>query len=241
MPMTVYVDGSGMHDGSGVLTLSAFAMDSELIEPFNRDWNGKLSRYGLAALHMRELNQSVSGSGELVGMLIEVMSRFSREFMYVRTCSVVMTDYKEAKLRRAHIEPAELLCVDVCLGGLSIPETDDGKDDVIEVRFDRNEPFQRYMHDAWRKGRKGPRAQQGWPRQVRDIQTADAKTTPGLQVADLFAWVLNRQERCLDQLHLAFISFMTVRHLAYRCAGAPDFKPRRCTWSSSGRLVCVVW
>jgi hypothetical protein len=108
MPMTVYVDGSGMHDGSDVLTLSAFAMDSELIEPFNRDWN----------------------------------------------------------------------------------------------------------------------------------ETADSKTTPGLQVADLFAWLLNRQERCLDQLHLAFISFMTVRHLAYRCAGAPDFKPKRCTWSSSGRLVC---
>ena len=38
-------------------------------------------------------------------------------------------------------------------------------------------------------------------------------------------------------VHLASISFMTVRHLAYRCTGAPDFKPRRRTWSSSGRLL----
>lgn len=238
MPMTVYVDGSGTHDDSDILTLATCVMDSELIEAFNGAWNQELQRFGLEALHLRTLNRSASGANQLIGELIKVLSRFSQEFLYVRTCSVVIADYREAKLRSASLKPAELLCVDVCLGGLSIPEKDGGKDDVITVQFDRGEPFQRYMHEAWRNGRKGPRSSQGWPRQVQDIQTANSATTPGLQVADLLAWALNRQERCLDQSNLAFISFMTMRHVAYRCGGNPDFEPRRCTWSTSGRLVC---
>jgi hypothetical protein len=238
VPMTVYVDGSGTHGPSDVLTLAACVMDSELIEPFNGAWNHKLERHGVAALHMRTLKQSASGTKQLISELIEVLNRFSQEFLYMRTCSVVMTDYKEAKLRTASLKPAELLCVDVCLGGLSIPETDGGKADVITVQFDRGEPFQRYMHEAWRNGRKGPRSRQGWPRQVHDIQTANSATTPGLQVADLCAWALSRQERCLDQHHLAFASLMTMRHVAYRCCGNPDFGPRRCTWDISGGLVC---
>jgi hypothetical protein len=211
-------------------------MDSALIEPFNQNWNQTLRQHGMAALHMRTLNQSAARNNQLVNELTEVLGRFSQEFLYLRTCNVVMTDYKEAKIRTASLKPAELLCVDVCLGGLSIPKPDGGKDDVITVQFDRGEPFQRYMHEAWRNGRKGP--QQGWPRQVQDIRTANSVDTPGLQVADLFAWAFNRQERWLDQLHLAFISFITLRNAAYRYSGNPDFEPRRCTWSTSGRLVC---
>jgi hypothetical protein len=237
MPITAYVDGSGMHDGSDILTLAAYVVDSGLIEPFSLEWNKALAANGLTALHMRTLDQSASGTQRTICDLLNVLSGFSQEFQYLRTCSVIMTDYREAKLRAASLKPAELLCVDFCLGGLSIPGADQGKDDVIIVQFDRGEPFRRYMYGVWQDGRKGQ--VRGWPQQVKDIQTADSGMTPGLQAADLFAWALNRQDRRLDQPQLAWASSMTMRRNAYcRFDGNPDFGQSRCTWSSSGRLVC---
>ncbi len=236
MPITVYVDGSGMHDDSDILTLAAYVMESRVIEPFNQRWSATLKLHKMTALHMRQLDLSAGGTGPLICDLLNVLSGFSQEFQYLRTCSIVMEDYKKATLGTDSMKPAQLLCVDFCVGGLSIPKEDLGKHDVVTMKFDQGEPFQNYVYRVWQEGRKG--SQGGWPRQVQEIQPANSALTPGLQVADLFAWALNRQNRRLDQPLLASASFLAMRHAACSYRGDPDFAPRRCSWSTSGRLVC---
>jgi hypothetical protein len=210
-------------------------MESGVIEPFNQRWNATLKRHKMTALHMRQLDLSASGTGPLICDLLNVLSGFSQEFQYLRTCSIVMADYKKATLGTDSMKPARL-CVDFCVGGLSIPTEDLGKHDVITMKFDQGEPFRKHVYRVWQEGRKSPAG--GWPRQVREIQPANSALTPGLQVADLFAWALNRQDRRLDQPLLASASFLTMRHEACTYRGNPDFGPRRCSWSTSGRLVC---
>lgn len=240
MPMTVYADGSGTHGDSEILTLAVCVMASEVIEPFMELWNGTLARHGLTELHMRKFDWSFSGmptdAQQIICDILNAISRFSRDFLYLRSCSVVKADYKEAKRKTASLKPAEHLCVDFCLGGLSTPAEDQGKDNTITVQFDRGEPFQRCMERVWNRQRKNPKG--GWARQVQDIQKVNATGNPGIQVADLFAWAINRQQRCQDQPQLAFASFMSIRHAACRYSGNPNFGIKACTWSSSGELVC---
>ena len=101
----------------------------------------------------------------------------------------------------------ELLCVDFCLGGLTVPVADSDKGDAVKIYFDRNEPFIRLMRPFWEQAHKDPKS--GWPRQVKEIETERDKH-PGLQAADLFAWTVRRHLLRNDQPLLAF-SFMSVR------------------------------
>jgi len=239
MPMTAYVDGSGTHRDSEILTLAVCVMASEVITPFTELWNGTLARHGLSELHMRKFERSNGMPTDTVQTICDILNaigRFSRDFLYLRSCSVVKADYENARRTVASIKPLEHLCVDFCLGGLSIPTEDLGKSNTITVQFDRGEPFHRSFERVWNRQRKNPTA--GWPRQVRDTQQVNATRNPGIQMADLFAWAINRQQRRQDQPLLAFASFISIRHASCRYSGNPDFRIRACTWSSSGELVC---
>src|ERR1017187_1308451 len=111
MPMTVYADGSGTHGDSEILTLAVCVMASEVIEPFMDLWNGTLARHGLTELHMRKFDWSFSGmptdAQQIICDILNAISRFSRDFLYLRSCSVVKADYKEAKRKTASLKPAE--------------------------------------------------------------------------------------------------------------------------------------
>jgi hypothetical protein len=241
MPITAYVDGSGMDGSSGILALAVCVMDSNSIEPFNQRWNAVLDRYSLKALHMREIGAQ-RRSDQLWGMLrdlIKVVSQSAADFLYLRTCCVVMADYKGAKqVMGASLRTPEELCVDFCLGGLSIPAEDLAKDNTVTVKFDNNEPFLRCMDRVWRKARKNP--QSGWPHQVQDIQSASALGNPGMQVADMFVWALNRHQ-CREDAPLLFsASFMSIRHSACIWDGNPDFAPRRALLELRSRDTCAA-
>ena len=202
MPITVYVDGSGTGD-SPVLTLAAYAMEDGLLAPFATKWNETIQRHGVQQLHMRKLGDGgdAGRSGQMICDLFNVFHNFREEFFYFRVCSVVRSDHAEA-LRTMHLlKSPELLCVDFCLGGLSIPTADADTDNSVKIYFDRNEPFMRHMRSVWEQTHR--KLESGWPRQVEKIES-ESSHHPGLQAADLFAWAVHRHLLHEDHPLLAF-------------------------------------
>jgi len=200
-------------------------MDMSLIGRFNQQWNEVLERYGVEVLHMRDVGTERSNQVErMLCDLLNAVNQFAADLLYLRTCCIVIADYNAAKQIRASMKTPEELCVDFCLGGLSISAEDIGLSGTVSVKFDQNEPFQRWMDRVWRRARKNPRA--GWPRQVQSIEKASPVGHPGMQLADMFAWALNRHQTRKDEPLLFSASFMSIRHSACRWSGDPDFAPR---------------
>jgi hypothetical protein len=50
----VYVDESGTHDGSPMLTVAGYLFEREQARKFSRDWQKVLDKYGLPAAHMTD-------------------------------------------------------------------------------------------------------------------------------------------------------------------------------------------
>lgn len=88
------------------------------------------------------------------------------------------------------IPPSPKMLMDLCFRGIGAAKEDLHQPRRIRILFDRGEPFVRHLKTAWQNGRAelGRARADGWPRQVREVETARAKDHPGLQVADLLSW-----------------------------------------------------
>lgn len=64
----VYIDESGTHDGSPVLTMSGYLFRSEQAKRFGRDWQKELDRLGLPCAHMTDC---ATGNGDYAGFTVE--------------------------------------------------------------------------------------------------------------------------------------------------------------------------
>jgi hypothetical protein len=222
MPVTAYLDGSGTHVDSEILTLSACVMADELIEVFRRRWNEALRIHGLSGLHMREVGTwPYERRAPIERDILNLLGQFSQEFFYFRICSVSLADHSAAKRGDSSLRSPEELCVDHCVGGLAIPGNDMGRRDTVLMLFDPGEKFQRCIQTIWQRSRR----MSGWPGQVCDIRCARSTEEPGLQVADLFAWATNRHLRRADRPEHA-LALMGLRARICLYNGNPDFKSR---------------
>lgn len=94
MPVTVYLDGSGTHDDSEIVTLSACAVANELIEGFRLRWNETLRVHDLSSLHMREIGTwPYDRRAPIERDIFNLLGQFSQELFYLRICSVVLADH----------------------------------------------------------------------------------------------------------------------------------------------------
>jgi hypothetical protein len=223
MPMTVYLDGSGTHDDSEILTLSACGIADHLIEPFSRRWQETLREHGLECLHMREVNGFPDERRIPIERdIFRLLGDFSQEFFYNLICSVNLADHAAAKTSESSLKPAQELCVDHCVGGIAIPTEDLGRRDTVRILFDRNETFRRHMQPFYDQSSR----REGWPRQVRHpIQTIRSCDEPGMQVADLFGWAMNRHLRCTDKPEYA-LALTGMRYRACLYDGNPNFRAK---------------
>ena len=65
--------------------------------------------------------------------------------------------------------------------------------DVMEFYFDRDEPFMQHIDDDWKSAQfRNNHPMWGL---IRTIAPVDMKLTPGVQVADLFAWARTHVDR----------------------------------------------
>jgi hypothetical protein len=81
------------------------------------------------------------------------------------------------------------MCVDYRVGGLQLTAEQLVADPrPIVLCFDRNEDFMHTINCVWLRTKK---QKKGWPSQISDIRTATRTDYP-IQVADMLAWIINR-------------------------------------------------
>ena len=126
---------------------------------------------------------------QLLTALLNVLAKVRPMGMSVYSCTVFFHAYETAKAQIPTPRKLEAMCVNHCVGGLQLKaEKLEGEPITLHLFFDRNEPFLNTVNQVWLQQKK---RKNGWPHQVRDIQFVD-DTCPGIQAADLLAWILNR-------------------------------------------------
>lgn len=200
MPLRSYYDGS--KTTALTMSLACVAADDPIWSKIEAKWEDILERYGIPYVHMKELMPLV---GPFQGwtaprrdaLLTEIVE-FFREFrpetrINIFTCSIDLVEHRKWASIRKHPAP-ERLCARMIFPMVmdwyaEFPET---ILDVMEVYFDRDEPFMAHIAEDWRT--KSIRKQHPAWDLIRTIAPADMRLTPPLQVADMMAWARNRIE-----------------------------------------------
>jgi hypothetical protein len=88
------------------------------------------------------------------------------------------------------IAKPEKICVDAAVKQMLFEGRREFKDGEVELYFDRNESFRGHVYSEWaiKKRSKKP----WWSDMVKTVAPARMEDTPGLQAADMVAWLLNR-------------------------------------------------
>jgi len=197
-----YFDGSGTTDQT--LTLAAIAGDEQVWKALEADWLVLLGRVGATYMHMREAMARVDGFERistderdwLVNALLTVVDQYQKDSgrLTLYTCAVDLVAHAEYAAKIPTLPSPARMCVRSLFPKIydwyaKFPEP---ILDVIEMYFDRNEKFMEHLDADWRD-KEFCRQHPAWDL-VRTIAPVKMKETPGVQVADLFAWARNRVE-----------------------------------------------
>ncbi|MGA2965104.1 MAG: DUF3800 domain-containing protein [Terriglobales bacterium] len=134
--------------------------------------------------------------------------------LLARSCTVLLDDWRLAKEKLPVLPSPEAMCVNFCVGGLYLPKECVDEEKPVLLFFDRNEKFMHTVRRVWerRKKRPGKFGQIGTIRQISSVHYP-------LQIADLLAWIVNRQrphvqEQFVDSLRM--MAILTVEHPSLR-------------------------
>lgn len=195
-----YFDGSEKHGKR--LTLAAVAGDEAVWAKLEADWLAFLSKHGLTYTHMKEAiarKDAFQGWPKdkrdwFLNGLITFFKLHQRDSGF-RLKAFTSTVDLEAHREFSHIPglppPARM-----CVRGI-VPKVFDWYSafpdkilDVMEFYFDRDEPFMQHIDTDWKSATFRSRYP-SWGL-IRTIAPVAMQITPGIQVADLFAWARTR-------------------------------------------------
>lgn len=194
MPTTTYFDGSGIAANSRVLALAAITASNEVWTEFNKLWLQALTFAGVPApWHTTKfVSDKKSSTPRIPTELLNVLGLAPvRELNFVsvaieKVASQELRDRPELKV------PSDAeICLNLCLRGIGVAQSDVGKGDCMRLLFDRSEPFINHLKQQWLAGRRrSKQMREGWPWQTYEIEPAVATEHPGIQAADLISWVV---------------------------------------------------
>lgn len=199
--LKAYFDGSGKSHNKNetILTLAGLVSSDAAWPDFEREWRQMLGWYGLKAFHATDAmsdSRAFRGWGEekvktLVRQLLTIISKFYGRKVYFKSCTIKLADYRRAKQEIPNLYKAEVMCVDFCVGtGLPPDDSDPGKEfSDVSLYFDMNEDFLKTIYPIWSKMRKRKR-EFTWAHQVKVILPVPSEEIPGIQAADLLAWIV---------------------------------------------------
>jgi hypothetical protein len=198
-----YFDGSQKHGRR--LTIAAIAGDEAAWRDLEHDWLAFLASQGLSYMHMKE---AIARKGEFQGWKKDKRDWFINGLI---TFFNINRDQHPGRLKaitssvdlKAHAEFAHIPGLPsparMCVRGLAAKifkwysDFPDTILDVMDFYFDRDEPFLNQIDEDW----KSPvyRARHPWFGMIRTMAQVDMRLTPGIQVADLFAWSRTHVDR----------------------------------------------
>jgi hypothetical protein len=209
-----YFDGSGKPHESDYLTLTGLVASESVWERFECSWSDVLRKYQIPAFHMTDamsLKKRFSPQNgwsrgkvaELVKDLWNVIGKYRwtddvpvNSNLNACSCTVVMSDYRRAKLQRPRLREPEALCTAFCLHGIPFDLDSRLEHPEIILTFDRGEAFRKTVYRGWVKFKKLTNA--GWPKQFKKIEAGSAADKCPIQAADLVAWTLNKHHKTPD-------------------------------------------
>jgi hypothetical protein len=223
-----YFDGSGKSHESEYLTLTGLIASESVWERFECSWGEILQKYEIFDFHMSEamsLKNRFSPQNswnrdkltELTKDLWNVIGQYRwtsdspvNSNLNARSCTVVMRDYRRAKLERPRLREPEALCTGFCLHGLPFDLDSQLEHPKIILTFDRGEAFLNTVYRGWVKYKK--RTDAGWPKQFKNIISGGAANLCPMQAADLVAWTINKHHRTLVGYAEAVGSVIMLSH-----------------------------
>lgn len=197
--LKAYFDGSAT--GEQFLTLACLAATDDVWKRLERGWEDvRINRGSPSSMHMADamfLEGEFKEWAEekrdyLVDGFLNVLEGVRADpHLHSFTCTVNIKAHQRWKHVKRHPTPARL-CARIVFPhvldwyvGLDEPILE-----LVELYFDRNEPFMRHIDADWNSKtiRKRFPAWE-WVRMIRPVASAE---TPALQMADMIAWGRNR-------------------------------------------------
>ena len=145
----------------------------------------------------------------LVNLLVDYISQIPKDRYCQFACTLDMNAYRKLQAETYQLEaPAEMLgnlCIDRIMYWYLLQYK--GLEVEAHYYFDTGEPFEPIIKAKWERELESFRLTKIYNKwaHVKCISTAQMSSTPGIQVADMLAWAINRENNC-------FVS--TYRHLS---------------------------
>jgi hypothetical protein len=219
--LKVYCDGSGHPNDPNAhyLVLAGLIAPPEAWDRFEREWRTTLDLHGSPPWHSKDAYRR---TGDFEGWTLDRVKAL-RNDLYTRcfdkiaweesiihaNCTVVLEDYRRAKAKMPDVgsTPPEVLCTywiaNTATAWLA-KNTDDpsGKEGLLELYFDQNEPFQNHIQKAWEQRK---RDSSDIISRIVMIGAVDYREVLPIQAADFMAWHTNRGRRRPDTDQIADI------------------------------------
>ena len=204
-----YFDG-GRDTHSKCITLATACGATKQWNRFNRAWKAILDAHG--AIHGLHTTDAVALQGQfskdkgwgresvdaLISDCVTVIARYIRSIRVV-TLTIALDDYRRARKVNPYLPTAvSEICTTECVAFCFRQGNKIGAES-FHLIFDQGEPF--YGHVLDRKNNKKAVRKIPNMSKVSFLGEADARFTPGLQMADLFAWCINHNDTVSRQWH----------------------------------------
>lgn len=231
-----YFDRSGQETDL-FLTLSGIAATDETWNDIENNWNFLLHDHKPQAEYMHMI-EAVPLRGEfsrdkgwnddmvqgIVNQLISYLSTVAKDKYCQFACRIHMDDYRKLQRETYQLDSPVDMCNECCVERLMewyLREYKGGLDVEGHYYFDQGEPFEPIFKAKWlREKEKCEKLNEytEWSH-ITHVGEALMRNTPGLQVADMFAWANNREltkpnERW-EALALAMRSLMPTKWITW--------------------------
>jgi hypothetical protein len=206
-----YFDKSGQED-QPLLTIGGIAANDQLWADIEIDWNDILQKNDPPAsyMHMRDaiplrgdFSPAMGWDDDhifgLINLLISYLSNLPLKQQYCQfSASLKMGDYDKLREETYQMDSPADIVASSCVRQMTEWYFTEYKSLDFEAHyyFDQGEPFEEIIKAKWNRWRaeaEDSRSLHQWGH-ITHIGPAIMKKTPGLQIADMFAWATNRHE-----------------------------------------------
>jgi hypothetical protein len=214
-----FFDGGGDDDR---LILSGIAAKDDVWLDIETDWLDILGKHAptakymhmVEAIHLRkEFDRAIGWDDDkvsgLLNLLLSYLSHVPKHSYCQFSCAVDLNAYRKLRAETYQMNSPAELCLEACVS-IIIPwyffEYKGGMDLAAHYYFDVGEPFEEICRARWTREIENDEktASHGAWHHIKHVGPAQMRGTPGLQVADMLSWSLNREVASPGQRYSAF-------------------------------------